>query len=115
MNKTLMTTLCITCLATVTSSYASTDTVTPTSHQPNRYLEKLTTDLQLTPEQNTKVEAIIAHKREAMKKLRTEEHKQIAAILTPEQASKFAKMQHHKAHPHPAKTDVHADHTNVKS
>ena len=68
-------------------------------------IQKMTTDLQLTPEQASAIKPIIEDSMaksqglmEQMKKLRQEEEQKMSQILTPEQMIKMQNMrkQHHK-------------------
>ena len=56
-------------------------------------MEKMATQLSLTAEQKQQVSTIMAENKVKMMTLRTERYSKIEAILTPEQAEKFKKMQ----------------------
>ena len=56
------------------------------------YVEKLTKDLNLTPEQATQIQTIMDAKHEKMKAQHDETKSQIDAVLTPEQRTKYDAM-----------------------
>lgn len=63
-------------------------------------LERLNKELQLSPEQKTKLEAIFKEQHEKFRAIHEESHKRIKEILTPEQVTKWSEMkeQHEEKH-----------------
>jgi Spy/CpxP family protein refolding chaperone len=66
-------------------------------HHANR-VERLTKNLELTPEQKTKVEAIFKEQEEKLKIVHEETHKRLQEVLTKEQITKLddLKKQRHE-------------------
>ncbi len=56
---------------------------------PKAYTEKLTKELNLTPDQAVKIQAITAQHQEKSKAAMDEKHAAINAVLTPEQKTKY--------------------------
>lgn len=63
-------------------------------HRGKHKIERLVNELNLNPEQKTKVEAIFSEQKTKFKALREETKNQIKGILSPEQISKFDKKCH---------------------
>ncbi len=63
-------------------------------------LERLNTELQLSPEQKTKMETIFKEQHEKFRAIHEESHKRIKEVLTPEQVKKWEQMneEHQEKH-----------------
>ena len=76
------------------------------------YTEKLTKDLNLTPDQASKIQAIMDQKHEHMKAKMDETHAAINAVLTPEQRTKYDAMkEEHKKKEKGEKGEHHKHHS----
>ncbi len=58
----------------------------------NKHVEKMKTQLSLTPDQETQVKAVLEDFKTRMQALHKEKHDKIDAILTPEQRTKHEAM-----------------------
>lgn len=78
------------------SAYSGEGDDAPYDHR----LERLNTELQLSPEQKTKLEAIFKEQHEKFRAIHEESHKRIKEVLTPEQVTKWENMkeQHQEKH-----------------
>ena len=74
------------------------------------YVEKLTKDLNLTPDQAAKIQAIFDAKHEAMKSKMEETHAAIDAVLTPEQKTKYDAMKEERKKNWESKKGEHKKH-----
>lgn len=66
----------------------------------DKYMQKLTSELSLSTEQQSKIKAIMMDNRTKMKQVREEARQQVRATLTPEQQTKFDAMKANHAHKH---------------
>ncbi|MCX8048386.1 MAG: hypothetical protein N3A55_01835 [Methylohalobius sp.] len=64
----------------------------PTENWMEWRMRRLDEQLELTPEQKPRVEAVLREQREKMQAVREETRNRIKAILTPEQAARFDKL-----------------------
>lgn len=83
----------LTALATI-SVYAGQ------SGDPGRYMQRLSTELNLTAEQQAKVKTIVTENHTKIQQLREDSRRQIRALLTTEQQTKFDAMKAHRTQLH---------------
>ena len=72
--------------------------VEDTQAEVNKKVERLTEELSLNAEQQTKIKAIFEQKEQKSKLLRDEVHAQMQQVLTPEQLSTMEEKHKHHGH-----------------
>ncbi len=70
-------------------------------------LERLNKELQLSPEQKTKMEAIFKEQHEKFQAIHEESHKRIKEVLTPEQLKKWEEMKEENMEKHKQMMEQH--------